>query len=196
LLLLRLLQLTWKRRKLKPLFRPYPPSPLLLRRHLEARHHRQHLPRPLAAWSCPKPARALFTKHPSCRRLNQAQATLLRALEFSVASQSSIVVPRAVRGVIRSGPPAALRPQDNSLADRAPSIRLALPWAALPALAPPAHGPASVPVLASADHLVPASVPVLARAALRQPAKHLARSAPLLVDAVDARNTPRPRKAQ
>ena len=195
--LLKHLQPPWKRRKLKPLSLPFQLSPLLLPlRLLAARRRRPLLRHRLAAWSCRRPALDRFTRHPSCHPLNPVQATLLPGLESSAASRSSTAALRVAPAAILNVPPVALQLPASSLADLAPSIRPVPPWAALLAPAPQAHGPVSVPVPALVDHLVPASVPVPAQAVLRQPAKHLVRSALPLVDVADARSTPRPRKAQ
>ena len=195
--LLKYLQPPWKRRKLKPLFLPFQLSPLLLPlRLLAARLRRPLLRHRLAAWSCRRPALDRFTRHPSCHPLNLVRATLLPGLESSVASRSSTAAPRVAPAAMRNVPPVVPQLPASSLADRAPSIQRAPPWAALPAQAPRAHGPVLEPVLDLVVHRVPASALVLAQAELRQPAKHLVRSALLLVDAAGARSTPRPRKAQ
>ena len=58
------------------------------------------------------------------------------------------------------------------------------------------HDPDLAHGLDLADHPVPASALDPAQAGQRQPAKRLVRNALLRVDAVDARNIRRPKKAQ
>jgi hypothetical protein len=146
-----------------------------------------------AAWSCPKPDLARFTRRPrwfpSCTL--RRPATWLAA--FSAASPSLIAAPRALRAATFSAPPAAHQGSILAAPVRVPSI---LP-APAPALTLAPERPEHVPALAHAlalDHPAPAAR--LVRVALRPPAKRRVRSVHQRAAVVDVPSTPRRRKAQ
>jgi len=159
---------------------------------------RQPMSFPLAAWSCPRPGLVRSTRRPSWFLPPPPRALETRPPAFSAASRSLIAGHRAAPAAIRSAPPPVPRRRPaKSQADRGPNIPHVPPQAAMPdpadlAPAVPARGlvlerPGRVVLAVRAP--VPAERP--------QPAKlRLARNVPLPGAVADARNIPRPRKAQ
>ena len=183
--------------------RPTPPSTPSRRKPQRLKLRRPSRPRlphrQFAAWSCRRPVRALFTRRPFCRPPSPAQATWPPAPDCSAEGPSSTAVllalqvatRRALQGV------ALLQLPASSLADRAPNILPARPWAVPAPPAPPERVPALVLVLVLADHPVPASVHVPAAQAELLPLARLpVRSVLLRVDAAAGPSTPRPKKAR
>jgi len=186
--------------------RPLPLQRIIARRAKRA-PHRQPVRCPSAGWSCPKLGPARSIRRPSRIQPPRSKAREARppAPAFSAASRSSTATPPAVPAVARSALPEALPDKVNSpQAVPAPSIPRAQRPAAMPGPVDLARlvAPTRVPVLARGLALdQPVRVASAARdpapAALRQPARRPARSAPPPVDVAAARrSTPRPRKAR
>jgi hypothetical protein len=162
--------------------------------------HRQPLPCLPAAWLCPKPGLARSIRRPIQLHPHPPQALEIRPPAFNAASRSSTAGPLEALALIPNALREALQDSIRPERARVPSILPALHREAtpdqvvLPLLAPApvmARGPAlerPVPADSAARHVL---------AALRPPARRLVRSERRPAEAeVDARSTPRPKKAR
>ncbi len=183
----------------KPRFPPLRLSPRQLPLKALRQNRLRLLLRQSAAWLCRKPGLAPCTRRPYCRLRNPVQVTWPPVLDSSADDPSStaalLALPAATRHALLV---VALRLPASSLADLAPSILPAHPWAVLEPPAHPVHalGLVRVPDLARLER-VPASVLVpVAQAELHPLARLPVHSAHLRVVAADVRSIPRLKKAR
>jgi len=174
------------------------PLPLMLRRIAPRVTPTSLRPLPLcrrAAWSCPKPGLARSTRRPRWFPPCTLRLPETWLAAFSAASPSLTVAPPALPAATSSAPLAALLGSILQAQVRGPSILPAPEPAVMPVLAEQAL-PARVPASEHGPALARRAPAVrLVRVAQRLPAKRRARSAPLLVAAVDVPSIPRRRKA-
>jgi len=162
--------------------------------------HRQRLPCPPAAWSCPKPDPARSTRRPIQSNPCPLRAPGIWPPAFNAASRSSTAGLLAALALIPSARREAL--QDNTRPEqvRVPSILPGLHREDTPdqvALSPPVHGPALAHGPASERPVRAASAARPVLAALRPPARRLVRSERRPAEAAaDARSTQRPKRAR
>jgi hypothetical protein len=186
--------------------RLHPTASQFLSRRVAAIPTPHRLPQPClrAAWLCPRPARAPFTRRRLLFQLppSREPATRLLAREFNAASPSSTATGLpAVQAAIPNAPQAALlRLPANSRAAPAPNIQPALRQAVMPELvllALPAHVQA-LPRAQDLDHHGRVALAALHVQAgpRRQPERPRAQRARLQEAAAVARSIPRPKKAR